>query len=119
MEEASAAHKFEEAAALRDTWLMLKEICSQRARVLSTPEMKTADARAGVEELRLALGLAQAPRLMECYDISNISGKHSVASQVCAVDGVPAPARYRHYRIKTVHQADDPAMMVEVIRRQG
>jgi excinuclease ABC subunit C len=118
MAEAAVSHKFEEAAALRDTWLMLKEICSQRARVLSTPEMKTADARAGVEELRLALGLAQSPRLMECYDISNISGKHSVASQVCAVDGVPAPARYRHYRIKTVHQSDDPAMMTEVIRRR-
>lgn len=118
MEEAATAHKFEEAAALRDTWLMLREICTQRARALSTPEMKAEDARAGIEELRQVLGLATPPRLIECYDISNISGTHSVASQVCAVDGLPAPSRYRHFRIRTVHQSDDPAMMAEVINRR-
>lgn len=118
MEEASAAHRFEEAAALRDTWLMLREICTQRARVLSTPEMKVEDARTGIEELRQALRIAKPLRLIECYDISNISGTHSVASLVCAVDGMPAPSRYRHFRIKTVHQSDDPAMMAEVIHRR-
>jgi excinuclease ABC subunit C len=118
MEEAAAEHRFEEAAALRDTWFMLREITQQRARIASTPEIKAEDAWAGVLGLQQALGLATAPHVIECYDISNISGTHSVASLVCAVDGLPAPSRYRHFRIRTVHQSDDPAMMAEVIRRR-
>jgi len=118
MEQAAEGRKFEEAAALRDTWLMLKEIVGRRVRAAATPEMKAGDARVGVEELKVALGLAAVPEVIECVDISNISGTHAVASLVCAVAGLPAPSRYRHYRIKTVHQSDDPAMMAEVIRRR-
>lgn len=118
MDQAAQAQRFEEAAALRDTWFMLKEICNQRARVVSTPAVKAEDARAGVEDLRRHLGLSGVPHRIECCDISNISGTHSVASLVCSLDGMPAPSQYRHYRIKTVHQADDPAMMAEVIRRR-
>jgi excinuclease ABC subunit C len=118
MEKAAATRQYEDAAALRDTWLMLKRVVMQRARVVATPEMRADVALHGVEELGHALGLPQPPRVLECYDISNISGTHSVASMVCAVDGLPQPARYRHFRIKTVHQADDPAMMAEVVRRR-
>ena len=118
MENAAVARQYEDAAALRDTWLMLKRVVMQRARVVATPEMRADEARRGVEELGRALGLSRPPRVLECYDISNISGTHSVASMVCAVDGLPQPARYRHFRIKTVHQADDPAMMAEVVRRR-
>ncbi|MEI6562853.1 MAG: excinuclease ABC subunit UvrC [bacterium] len=118
MEEAADRHRFEEAAALRDTWFRLREITQQRARVASTPSMKAEDAKAGILDLQKALGLAAPPRVIECYDISNISGTHSVASMVCAVEGLPTPARYRHFRIRTVHQSDDPAMMAEVIRRR-
>ena len=115
---AAEGRRFEEAAALRDTWLMLKAVVNQRARVTLPPKMKADDARMGVAELQRAMGLRHSPRVIECYDISNISGTHSVASMVCAVDGLPQPARYRHFRIKTVHQSDDPAMMAEVIRRR-
>lgn len=118
MELAGAARKFEEAAAWRDMWFMLKGIVGQRARVVATPEMKRDDAREGLMELQRMLKLASPPKMIECYDVSNISGTHAVASLVCSVDGLPAPSRYRHFRIKTVHQADDPAMMAEVIRRR-
>jgi excinuclease ABC subunit C len=118
MTEAAAAQRFEEAAALRDTWRMLRAVVQQRARVVATPEMKAEDARAGVVELGRVLELPGAPGVCECYDVSNISGTHAVASMVSAVNGLPAPARYRHFRIKTVAQADDPGMMAEVIRRR-
>ncbi|MEI6150440.1 MAG: excinuclease ABC subunit UvrC [bacterium] len=118
MEQAGAEKKFEDAAAWRDMWFMLKDIVGQRARVVATPEMKRHDAREGLIELQKALGLASPPKRIECYDISNISGTHSVASMVCSIDGIPAPSRYRHFRIKTVQQSDDPAMMAEVIRRR-
>jgi excinuclease ABC subunit C len=37
---------------------------------------------------------------------------------VCAVNGIPHPQRYRHYRIKSVQGIDDPAMMAEVVGRR-
>lgn len=118
MERAAAEQQFEEAAALRDTWFRLRDVTQQHARVASTPEMKADDARAGIAALQSELRLGQLPRIIECCDISNISGTHAVASLVCSVDGLPRPVRYRHYRIRTVHQADDPGMMAEVIRRR-
>lgn len=118
MAKAAGEQRFEDAAALRDTWLMLRGIVQQRARVAATPGMKEADAEAGIVELQRALALPGLPRTIECYDISNISGTHAVASMVSAVDGIPAPARYRHFRIRTVTQSDDPAMMAEVVRRR-
>ncbi len=40
-------------------------------------------------------------RIMECFDISNISSTHIVPSMVRFKDGVPDRANYRRCRIKT------------------
>lgn len=117
MEEASAAMDFEKAAALRDTYLRLRETVERLARVLSTPKMKHDAARRGTEELGRVLGLGVPPRVIEAYDISNISGTFAVASMVCAVDGMPYKNRYRRFRIRTVTGSDDPAMMAEAVSR--
>ena len=58
------------------------------------------------------------PRVMECFDISNISTTHVVASMVCFRDGVPDKNNYRRYRIRTVEGQDDFASMAEVVRRR-
>jgi excinuclease ABC subunit C len=55
---------------------------------------------------------------MECFDISNISTTHVVASMVCFKDGVPDKSNYRRYRIRTVAGQDDFASMAEVVRRR-
>ncbi|MDR0993708.1 MAG: excinuclease ABC subunit UvrC [Verrucomicrobiota bacterium] len=110
--------KFEKAAALRDMYLLLTKGIRERARGRKSPTLKQEEARKGLEELQQRLGLDHLPDVIECYDISNISGTLSVASQVVSVRGLPAPARYRMYRIKTVEGADDPASMAEVIRRR-
>jgi excinuclease ABC subunit C len=55
---------------------------------------------------------------MECFDISNISTTHIVASMVCFLDGRPANAQYRRFRIKTVEGQDDFASIGEVVRRR-
>jgi excinuclease ABC subunit C len=73
---------------------------------------------ADLAELGEALGLAGPPRRMECFDISNISTTHIVASMVCFLDGRPANSEYRRYRIKTVDGQDDFASMAEVVRRR-
>jgi len=56
--------------------------------------------------------------VMECFDISNISTTHVVASMVSFRDGVPDKNNYRRYRIRTVEGQDDFASMAEVVRRR-
>jgi excinuclease ABC subunit C len=68
--------------------------------------------------LQEKLFLAKLPRRIECYDISNISGKHAVGSMVVFQDGEPDKFGYRRYRIKTVSESDDYAMMYEVLSRR-
>ncbi len=118
MKEASAEQRFEDAAALRDMMLLLHRAVKERALIRKTNKMKTSDAKAGIKELGEALGLKKPPRVMECFDISNISGTYAVASMVAAVDGVPTPQRYRRFRIKTVEGSDDPRMMAEAVKRR-
>jgi excinuclease ABC subunit C len=69
-------------------------------------------------ELQEALGLAQAPTRIECYDISNIQGSSSVGAMVVFVKGVPRKSDYRKFRIKTVEGPDDFAAMQEVLHRR-
>jgi excinuclease ABC subunit C len=118
MDREAAALNFEKAAALRDTLLHLRWVIKERHKGTRTLEMRAEEARQGVFELQTALGLAAPPQVIECFDISNISGTHAVASMVVAVDGMPARQRYRRFRIKTVEGSDDPRMMAEVIRRR-
>ena len=59
-----------------------------------------------------------APITMECFDISNISSNHIVASMVRFEKGVPDNSNYRRYRIKTVKRQDDFSSMAEVVRRR-
>ncbi|MBN2162724.1 MAG: excinuclease ABC subunit UvrC [Pontiellaceae bacterium] len=118
MEAAAAEQRFEDAAALRDVLFQLHTTVKERAKVRKTPRMKQDEARLGLKELQKQLTLSAEPRVIECFDISNISGTNSVASMVCSVDGVPYPGRYRRFRIKTVEGADDPRSMAEVVRRR-
>jgi excinuclease ABC subunit C len=80
--------------------------------------MRREAALQGIEELQAVLGMPTCPKVIEAFDISNISGTYAVASMVCAVDGIPTSNRYRRFRIKTVEGSDDPAMMAEVVRRR-
>ena len=118
MKTASAGMDFEKAAVLRDTLQDLEKVVRQKARVVATPEMRSEEARRGVEELRKELCLGHSPRRIECFDVSNISGTFSVASLVCAENGMPAPAHYRRFRIRTVAGADDPGMIMEAVKRR-
>lgn len=69
-------------------------------------------------ELQRVLHLQRFPHRIECFDISNVQGRFAVGSQVTFVDGQPDKDLYRRYRIKTVDQADDFAMLAEVLQRR-
>jgi excinuclease ABC subunit C len=73
---------------------------------------------ADVQALADALQLPRPPQVMECFDISNISTTHVVASMVCFRQGVPDKDCYRRYRVRTVQGQDDFASMAEVVRRR-
>ena len=117
MQSAAGAGDFEKAARLRDTLFALREMTKAHF-VRRTPRMREADALAGLRELAEALSLPQPPNIIECVDISNLFGTHSVASLVVARSGLPDRRYYRHFKIKTVEGADDPRSMAEVVRRR-
>ncbi len=118
MQAAAEAHSYEKAAALRDTWIALREMVKQRVRMVATPEMHAADALAGLRELQRLIGLPGLPTLIEGFDISNLFGTYSVASMVAASDGLPDRRLYRRFRIRSVEGSDDPRSMAEVIGRR-
>jgi excinuclease ABC subunit C len=70
------------------------------------------------EELQRKLHLRNAPKRIECFDISNIQGRLAVGSMVTFDEGEPDKSRYRRFRIKTVPEADDFRMMYEVLKRR-
>ena len=56
---------------------------------------------------------------VECYDISNISGKNAVGSMAVFKDGAPDKKEYRKFNIKfSGDEPNDPKMMYEVLERR-
>src|SRR5271165_7513363 len=71
-----------------------------------------------LEGLQLALGLDAPPIRIECFDISNLGGTHTVASMVVFEGGAPKKADYRRFAIRGVTGSDDYAAMAEVLERR-
>ncbi len=70
------------------------------------------------EALREALNLPEAPKRIECFDISHIQGTDKVASMVVWENGRMKKADYRKFIIKTVEGNDDFASIHEVVTRR-
>lgn len=74
--------------------------------------------RAIKEALQEALGLAEAPDSIECFDISHIQGTDKVASMVVWEDGKMKKSAYRKFIIREVEGNDDYASIREVVTRR-
>ncbi len=104
---------------LRGAKLELVKMAGKNAEnAAAEQQKKAAESSSILAELKERLHLEIIPRRIECYDISNIQGKDAVGSKVSFLDGKPEKSAYRRYRIKTVGQADDFAMMREVLSRR-
>lgn len=68
-------------------------------------------------DLKKYLKLEKMPRVIEGYDISNISGKFAVGSKVSFKDGKPNKKRYKHFKMETPGP-NDFAMMEELLTRR-
>ena len=68
-------------------------------------------------ELKKYLKLEKLPRVIEGYDISNISGKFAVGSKVSFKDAKPNKKMYKHFKMETPGP-NDFAMMKELLTRR-
>ncbi len=84
----------------------LEKITREEARTLGA--MRDLAAMLEIEELHR----------VESFDISNISGFHSVGSMVVFRDGRARKSDYRKFRIRSVDGPDDYASMREVLTRR-
>lgn len=67
-------------------------------------------------DLQEALGLAEAPLRIECYDVSHLSGTNVVASMVVFEDGLPRKDQYRSFSI--AETTDDTDSIHQVLTRR-
>ncbi|VAW37712.1 Excinuclease ABC subunit C [hydrothermal vent metagenome] len=72
---------------------------------------------ASIIALKDRLRLAELPRVIEAFDISNLGSTEAVGAMVCFSDGQPAKERYRKYKMRT-EGPDDYAMMEELLSRR-
>jgi excinuclease ABC subunit C len=55
---------------------------------------------------------------VEAYDIAHLAGKDMVGVMVVIQNGEPLKSEYRKFKIKSLKQANDPAALVEVLKRR-
>jgi len=76
------------------------------------------DEDSALVDLQSALNLAVLPRVIECFDVSNLGQEDVVSGMVRFVDAKPDKRNYRKFRIKTVMGQDDFASVKEVVKRR-
>ncbi|MBN2733920.1 MAG: excinuclease ABC subunit C [Methanomicrobiaceae archaeon] len=71
-----------------------------------------------ISELKKRLHLPENPDVIECFDISHLSGTSMVGSMVSFKYGKPDKRNYRRFKIKTVDKIDDFASLAEIVKRR-
>lgn len=117
MRAAADAKRFEQAAELRDIVFALEKTLEKTRKFERDHPVVSTD-EAAIQELGRALGLSPAPRTMECFDISHISGTYCVASMVRFAEGRPDKPGYRRFQIQSFTGNDDFRAMEEVVGRR-
>jgi len=69
-------------------------------------------------ELGSALHLPNPVSIIECFDVSHLSGTAMVGSMVQFRDGKPDKSNYRRFKIKSATGIDDFASIAEIVRRR-
>jgi len=122
MQKASQEKKYELAAHYRD---MLKKFEYVRTsfktpdQYIDNPNLLEDIAARSLKDLKEGIPiLDNEPLHIECYDISNISGKEAVGSMVVSLEGKITKSHYKRFKIKLKNQPDDVFMMKEVLTRR-
>jgi excinuclease ABC subunit C len=112
-------------AAERGDKRRILELAERNARLALDQEQLRAERRRqsrvdALEGLQRALGLDAPPVRIECFDISNLRGTHTVAAMVVFEGGAPKKADYRRFKVRSLPEgaADDYAAIAEVLERR-
>ncbi|HMJ04318.1 MAG TPA: excinuclease ABC subunit UvrC [Conexibacter sp.] len=112
-------------AAERGDKRRILDLAERNARLALDQEKLRAERRRqqrveALERLQEALGLDAIPLRVECFDISNLGGTHTVASMVVFEGGAPKKADYRRFTLRGGVEGvpDDFASMEEVLARR-
>jgi excinuclease ABC subunit C len=97
-------------------WVEMAQINAGLA--IETRLRETGRAEGQLDALQAALGMAEKPRRIECFDISHTQGEATVAS--CVVwDGVGMKkSEYRRFNISGITPGDDYAAMRQALARR-
>ena len=120
MVELSNKQEYEKAKEIRDRLFAIQSISQRVAiREISIEDINQYVSKTdSLQELKQVLKLHKLPAVMECFDISNTSGTNPVASMVQFVNAKPNKSGYRKFKIKTVNQINDFAMIKEAVFRR-
>ena len=69
-------------------------------------------------DIQTVFNLPNLPRVIECFDISNLGQEHIVSGMVRFTDAKPDKKNYRKFKIKTVTIQNDFAAINEVVTRR-
>ena len=119
----AAAAKVEVRAAERGDKRRILELAERNALLALDQERLKAERRRqqrveALDGLQEALGLDALPLRIECFDISNLMGTHTVASMVVFEGGAPKKSDYRRFNVRGLEEGvpDDFAAMEEMPR---
>ena len=101
---------------IRARWLEMMQ--SNAAEALKMRRLAHASIEADLEELADVFRLSEAPRRIECFDISHTGGTDTIAS--CVVFGVEGALKndYRRFNISGIQPGDDYAAMYQALTRR-
>jgi excinuclease ABC subunit C len=70
-----------------------------------------------LHELKREIRLGTIPSIIDCFDISNFGTSFAVGSRTRFLDAMPYKEGYRRFKIKTVLNQNDFAMIYEIVSR--
>jgi len=114
MQKLSRGQNYEEAAQIRNQIRALEKIFEHRDVIKQDLPSENAKALRALESL---LKINNVNRI-EAYDIANIHGKFAYGSTAVFENGALKKDSYRLFKIRTVNQSNDPAMIKEVLLRR-
>jgi len=122
MKDASKKEEFEKAAKLRDIIKKFEYLTINTSKIDSFVEnpllIEDIISKSLDNLLKYFPNLKEYPERIECYDISNLSGKEATASMTVALNGRLTNREYRRFKIKFKNTPDDFSMMQEVLKRR-
>lgn len=85
---------------------------------LTEKNMESNHENSALPDLQTSLNLPAVPRIIECFDVSNLGSEHIVSGMVRFVDGKPSKSNYRKFRLRSVTDQNDFAAVNEVVFRR-